>query len=210
MNNSKLDMLQNNKFMIFGPGRTGSKLIVDLIRHSFHRNNLPFHYFEPIHTIEDLPKDFFIWHHHNIENYVNFLKPQFQNVTKILSTRNMIDSTYSWAIVRRTNQFHIYGDQKIEINPFFLPISEFLETYNNIKNFYSRIKSKLDNDTLIIDYDSYVNNNNYILNILNLPIMEIDSKSRITKKNVGTHEEWIANFQEINEVAKKLSPNPCF
>ena len=201
-------LLKYNKYMVVGPGRTGSKLIVDYIRMAYYKNNLLIRYFDPTQNIECLPKHFFVWHHHSIENYQDCLKSDFSKITKVLSIRNMVDSTYSRAIVNRTTKFHLYFNQTVEVIPFHLPVDEFLFTYNNIVSFYDGIKSVITDDTIIIDYLDYCNNYDHIANTLNLPKVIIDSDSRIPKKNLYSSSDWIINYKEIEELSMGLSKFP--
>jgi len=148
------------------------------------------------------PKE--ILHSHNADDV--FLHNE--STMHIVSTRNLIDSTYSNIIGVQTGiwrYFYRIGN----ITPFVVDPEQFLRKYNSKILFFNRLKEILPENYLKIDYDEYNNNMENLFNILKLNKLYYRmSRSKLPVKTIGTYRDWIINFDELQEIAKNLDPHP--
>ena len=199
-------------YIVVGPGRTGSKYIVNILRH-FHLQNFIFlKYNSPDLEVKSI-EPFNIYHSHTKE----IIKLENKNTKIILSIRNIINSTLSWFIVPYIKKFHLFRDDlsKTEVVPFYLDPQTFIVHYNHTKNFYQYFTKESIEKITIINYDDVLHpdgNLDYhvILNKLNLKIREPILNPLIVK-NPGTYPQWIKNWEEIKSIFDSLETDPtCF
>ena len=219
---------KDDSYVVVGPGRTGSKYIVDIIRVTYKYYNIKLLYLLP----DNLPfKNFespgVIHHCHDLEIF----KIKNLNTKIILNTRNVVDSVLSWCILfennawgtdpmnkfqlyPKENRFHTFLIEKYEktIPSFYLDPTVFMIHYDNVKKFYQSITKKDLERSIIIEYDTNLIFLNTIINKLNfnLPISyykQFDGQ-KIPVQNPGTPKQWIKNWNEIEDLILPLESNP--
>jgi len=196
-------MNKNDSWLIIGPGRTGSKVIVDILRSAYMQENIYLAYISPIRARAPA-RSGTILHSHNINDFsLGYEKC-------ILSTRNYIESAISWCIQPHVGEWHLYSDLHKEkmsrITQFVLDPNLVLEKYNSIKTFYCDIDKYITPDTITIDYSEFCNNPSAILYRLGLDLnTPLDV---IPSKNPGTYSDWILNWDEIQSVLDNLHTDP--
>jgi hypothetical protein len=212
-------MLPIKSYIVVGPGRTGSKYIVNILRHFYLQNRI----FLKENFIENLEgksiEPFHIYHSHTKE----IIKLENKNTKIILSIRNVVNSALSWCINPYIKKFHLFQDDllKTEVVPFYLDPQTFIFHYNYTKNFYQYFTKESIEKITIINYDDVLHSDgrrlNYdvILNKLNLksstdPQMN-QPQMYFPVKNPGTYPQWIKNWEEIKSISDDLETDPtCF
>lgn len=184
-----------HKWLVIGPGRTGSKVIVNYIR-SYYRGKLK--YIDPSHTSIPLDdENFWIFHSHDVNIYKQLMD---SSVNLIASTRDPVDSALSWCILNRTKIWHQYPGEKfitINIEPFVLSVEDLDRNYCLIVNFYEELKKCLNNKTTIIDYSQFENNNEKLADILKMKV----AQPFLPLKNTDIW-QWIINRSEVESKIK--------
>jgi hypothetical protein len=208
-----MNLLNFKKWMVVGPGRTGSGFIVDVILNYYSKQKQIITYVGPpasydIKRIDE--KINLVIHTHSIESFLKY-KDKCDHI--ILSTRNMVDSAISWLIQREIGMWHIYDTNQlktVEHNRVKKPFDYdfFLNQYGNAKWFYETIKPHINNSVITIDYQEIYNGPNHIINLLNLCNTSDTSKFRLPIKNPGLPQEWFTNWEEISEKIVSLNKNP--
>lgn len=194
-------------WLIVGPGRTGSKLIVDTLRGVYRSKKIDPIYHSPEHAIIDPAQSYCVYHSHRVEDYLKLLNTDTQLV---LSTRDMIDSALSYCIQEQTNIWHTYANlpqTKLEIKPFHLDLARFDHYYNRVNNFYVEILPHLNNKTFIIPYSEITNGYRKILELLNLNWVYLPNYVMPIKKP-GNFPDWIINWDKIVNHIETLNRNP--
>lgn len=183
------------------PGRTGSLLILSFLSNVAKVTPIVRYDTDNIGPLK--PKE--ILHSHTPED-VHLAN---QDTFFILSTRNLIDCTYSRIIGRHTNRWRYYQNRGT-VNPFTITIEDYLSAYNFTVNYYKALKPILPNSILRIDYNEFADDSTKLIKILNLPEIsyKFANKSHIPTKTPGTYQTWIINYDEINEFAQTLDPIP--
>lgn len=195
-------MNEKDSWLIIGPGRTGSKVIVDVLRSSYRHCNYPFRYITPGNHLPAEPG--FILHSHNVEDF------ELGYTRCILNTRNCVESAISWCITPHVGEWHLYEHRHKEklsrIEPFVLDPSLVLEEYRSVRYFYENVKRYLTPSVLRIDYSEFREDASTLL-----PILGLDSSTPlqfIPVKNPGTYTDWIKNWDEIWDIVKDLPTDP--
>jgi hypothetical protein len=191
----------NLNILLMSPGRTGSLLILSFLSSvakitpivRYDRDNL-----EPL-----KPKE--ILHSHTPED----VKLSNKDTLFILSTRNLIDSTFSRIIGRKTNRWRYYRSEG-SIQPFHVSIDDYLNAYKFSLDYYNTLQYYLPKKYIRVDYSQFSDNAENLLDILNIPKIsyKFASKNLIPTKTPGTYRDWIINYDEVNAFAQTLKQNP--
>lgn len=140
--------MTNCSWIVFGPGRTGSYLIMHTLRCYYNSLNLNYQTFDPDfepHAVSDKKQ---IWHSHNYKILANI--PQYTNL--ILSTRNIVESAISWCIVQKTKLYHIFPEPNLSLEQLQL-----LENYNKMEKFVLEIDQLEDKCEQIFNFYKELN-----------------------------------------------------
>jgi hypothetical protein len=199
-----------DNWIVVGPGRTGSKVIVDTIE-KICRQLLIFPELKgPNHDIQKLEPGK-IYHTHR---QTALVLQQTQPVTKcILSTRDLVDSSISWCIQPYIGEWHLHpfvhraliSQLNENIPAFYLDPKLFIHYYETTKLFYQEIRNFDLSNVIIIDYTDFQNNIEIIAKILDYPQFPIKNRP---VKNPGSPEQWISNWDEIELITKDLERDP--
>ena len=195
----------NDIWAVIGPGRTGSKLIVDCIRNAYSINNTPLRYIwptEPVTIVEGS-----IIHNHNIDT-LSILENTKTKI--IISTRDMVESSLSWCIQEHTGKWHLYSLNEwlnVKITPFKLDLNRFYQKYHGATIFYKKLAQNFmqNKELLIIDYSEFKNDPTRILKLIGLDDQNILRKPF---KNPGSPETWISNWNDIKQELSCLERIP--
>lgn len=189
-------------WLIVGPGRTGSKIIVDALRSFYRYNHVPHTYNTP--DSDAVLAENCIRHSHRVPDF------QLGYTRKILSTRNCVDSTFSWCIQPHIGKWHLYEhlhrEQMTKINPFVLDIKLFLDQYHRVRKFYELSKQFIAASTLVLDYSEFCHNPQILYGKLGIP--DPGPIDYMPRKNPGPYKNWIINWDEISEVIANLPTQP--
>jgi hypothetical protein len=198
-------------WLIIGPGRTGSKVIVDIIRNvylqSYHRS----YYFNPNSDLNTALKKIpinKIVHSHQVEFFYAFKKI---GARIVLSKRNMIESALSWVIQREIGHWHIYDTNTLKgvtVSKTNFDYDFFMENYIKAKKFYENIKLELDDSIIIIDYDEFKDDSNAIVNKLNIDEYSTSANFKLSMKNPGSPSDWFLDWDTVSEKIRKLDFMP--
>jgi hypothetical protein len=205
--------------MVLGPGRTGSKYIVRVLKCFHLQNFILLKYNPPASEVKSI-EPYNIYHSHTKE----IIKLKNENTKITLSIRNVVNSTLSWCIQPHIKKWHLTPRDLLnfEIVPFYLDPSTFISHYNNAKHFYQYFTKESIEKITIINYDDVLHSDgrrlNYdvILNKLNLksstdPQMNQPQMYYFPIKNPGTYPQWIKNWEEIKSISDGLETDPtCF
>ncbi len=195
-------MNKDDSWIIIGPGRTGSKVIVDTLMSAYRHFRWPLTYIAPGNCITAKPGH--LLHSHNLED----LELGYTN--RVFSIRNCVESAISWCVQPHIGEWHLYHHKHKEklgrISPFVIDPALVLQQYTAIRRFYSTAQSKINSNSIIIDYTDFRDNNYTLLEKLNLD--RSITLSRMPVKNPGTYSDWILNWDEVHCAVKDLSIRP--
>ncbi|CAK0772620.1 hypothetical protein CCP3SC1AL1_620018 [Gammaproteobacteria bacterium] len=217
---------KEDSYVVVGPGRTGSRYIVDIIRLAYNKHRIKLNYCMPTLTSENFESLGTIYHSHNLEIF----KIKNLNTKFILSTRNVVDSALSWCVLDNNawgtnpiNKYHLYPKRhtlhnffienyKKTIPSFYLDPEVLMSCYNRVKMFYQSITKKELERSIIIKYNETPIFLNTIINKLNFEIPAIYFNMfdgiLLPIKNPGTPNQWIKNWNEIEDLILPLESNP--
>ena len=196
---------EGDTWLVIGPGRTGSKVIIDFIRAVYWRAGINIRYFDPNQNINDACGAF-IKHSHYFED----LSYQYKYI--VYSKRDPVESALSWLIQKKIVHWHLYVgrhdyiiDKGIDfVKPFYMPVDEFLTRYNLVNWFYKEVN--LPKHAKIIEYNNFKDDPYLLFDILD--IEEKFTLERLPVKNPGEHKQWILNWEEIElEISKLRNAN---
>jgi hypothetical protein len=198
----------NDNWIVVGPGRTGSKVIVDTIEKICRQLKIIVNIKNPNSIIESLvPLN--IYHSHNCQDL-----QYISQVSKcVLSTRDLVDSVLSWCIQPYIGEWHLYPvahrELKIQLEKsipaFHLEPALFMHYYEWVQNFYRETRQYDLSNVIIIDYKDFQNDRTTIAKILDYPSFPIRG---LPVKNPGTPAQWITNWSKIEEIIKPLERDP--
>jgi hypothetical protein len=207
-----MQLSTQDSWLIIGPGRTGSKVIVDIIRGVYFKKCYPIKYFDPSSDLNralvDIPINKIV-HSHTVEFFDAFKK---KRTHVVLSKRNMIESSLSWVIQREIGYWHIYDSttlESINISPIKFDYDFFMQIHTSVTSFYQSIKSRLDESVIVIDYDDLKNNPYYVVaNKLGINEYIVDCNFILPIKNPGLPKNWFIDWDNIYEKISKLESIP--
>jgi hypothetical protein len=208
-----------DSWVVLSPGRTGSKVIVDIIGHFYGYQMMNLTYDAPVICEQSVTevRPLGIIHSHQAMDYEKFV---YFTPHIVISTRDMVESALSFVIQKRIKEWHFYSTedaQNIEIEPFKLDLDEFYEHYDDSLRFYTDLKKALSKykprkNFHIIDYSEFKNNSSNIYNILNFKnINYVHSSSLLGKVpvlNPGIPHDWISNWYTIEYIFARLKRKP--
>jgi len=190
----------NLNILLLTPGRTGSTCILKLYSEIStittkvrkHRDNI-----YPLSKNE-------ILHSHTVSD-VNLAN---ENTIFIVSKRNLIETTYSRIIGTETQKWAYFQNEPIK--PFYSTKEFFLQAYKGIYDFYDELRPLLPGHTIHVDYKDFSDDFTKLFDILQVSKMNLKfAKNKlIPVKTPGSYRDWILNFEELDEVARTLDPNP--
>jgi len=209
-------MFEYDSFIILSPGRTGSRYITSLITQAYKQQGIMLKYMKPGEKVIAIER-FNIYHSHDLE----ILKLERNNTLVVLSIRDLIDSTFSWCIRQMglvpsgINEDHFFiekhqsllEDLEQNIPSFHLDFNMFLSYYDNTKIFYQSLTKEDIENSIIIDYD-LLNDTSVILDKLKLKVTR--PMNWLPIKGPGTHQEWIKNWVDIENMVESLERRPEF
>lgn len=192
----------NFNVIILSPGRTGSTLIWDVfskiskvapIRRNYSENVTPLKPKECLHSHD--PTDVFLGN---------------TDTLYVVNTRDLVDSAISSGIVKHTNKFIYYKNESFNIQPFVFKIDEFVQFYESKKKFYENLKPIMPKTSVIVDYSLFSTNLEALFDIFHLSKdnLRLYPKSLLPQKVIGTHKDWILNYDEIIDFASSLEKKP--
>ena len=122
---------EGDTWLVIGPGRTGSKVIIDFIRAVYWRAGINIRYFDPNQNINDACGAF-IKHSHYFED----LSYQYKYI--VYSKRDPVESALSWLIQKKIIYWHLYVGRHDYIAHTYrkieLPEHAKIIEYNDFKN----------------------------------------------------------------------------
>jgi|688.fasta_scaffold365622_3 hypothetical protein len=208
----------SSNWIIISPGRTGSRYIADVYS-IFYRETfgVDTKYLGPGSEF-DPHAHWQFFHTHDPTKYVQFKK----NARCILSIRDMVDAALSYCIVEHTNLYHIFKNtdpneipsvQKIHISK-----EDFIGHYAYQVSFYRQVRDIIDDKTVVIRYNSILEDWRAVLWDAEIPINMITPavtekvQELAPVKNSWKSEDWILNWDEIEPLTKMLprKPEPFF
>lgn len=197
-----------DRWIVSGPGRTGSKVIIDVLRRLYlDRLGSHLKYDAPNDSMESGLLPGHIKHSHCSSELVGL-----RSVNVIISTRNLIDSSLSWSIQPRTGKWHSYvWNPPIKVIPFVLDPNTFLTHYNYGVQYYNDLNSIDLSEAVVISYEEFKDDLQVIPTKLGfLPIGPLTKRPLILAltKNPWSPKDWILNWDEISELCKTLEPDP--
>ena len=193
----------NDSWVVLGPTRTGSTVILSCIIKSYSAKKIQLKFFGTDSKLVPVPPRS-IWHYHdlNILNYKN------DNTNVVISTRDPVESALSYCIVEQFGHWHLQRENtKLIFNitrkvpKYTISKSMFLDRLASINTWYDLVPEHF----LRIDYSAFEHNISNVYKILDIPIPSNDTDITIMK-NPYLLKEWILNWDEISEVIKEL-PN---
>jgi len=193
---------------IIGPGRTGSKVIVDYVKNYYAHNNIFLNYQSPKIKVTK-PIEGCIIHTHQVDSYPIL---RDSNTKIIISTRDMVDSSLSWCIQKYIGAWHLYTMYQysnVKITAFELDFTEFYGHYDASLRFYRTLQNECiqyNPNVVVIDYTKFESNSNAILTLLD--IEDGGSFKRKPLKNPGSPEAWISNWHNIQTELYRLKRIP--
>ena len=130
----------------------------------------------------------------------------------------MVESALSYCVVDRTKIYHIFSNTSIgeipRIQPFHLPLNEFMEQYAYQVAYYRQVKELIQPDTVIIRYNSIMEDWRCVLWDVGFSPADITEEivNKVEKqaplKNHWDSRHWISNWDEIEHCARTLPFNP--
>jgi len=200
--------VKDDTWLVLGPGRTGSKVIVDVIIKLAEHFTVTPELVGPTHNVDSV-KLSTVYHSHKIQD----LRFQQMMTKTILSTRDMVDAALSWCIQPHIKEWHLYPVKHREIIkqleqniPYFYLDPELFNThYQRSKLFYQAIADYDLSKFIIIDYEEFKDSP---LNILaKLDYVHVPIRG-FPAKNPGSPDKWITNWDEISILIKDLERRP--
>jgi hypothetical protein len=189
---------ETDNWIVLGPGRTGSMLIVQAIVFLYRYHKLEFcNKSSPdvVHTDSLEPGN--ILHSHSISD----LRLINKNTKCIINTRSLIEATLSSCIQADSQQSHFLRDHNASITPFYLTPNKFLVQYEQTVQWYKQIKPLIPDNAIIIDYSQFCDDNSEIYKILNYTnLYSTHFKNRLEAgyvKTPGTYRSWITNYDKL-------------
>lgn len=191
----------NINILLMSPGRTGSNLIVYYYSHISRVTTKVREYTENLKSLE--AKE--ILHSHSPQDLQLINKDTFF----LLSTRNLIESTFSRIIAHHTDRWR-YINNKTEIKPFVCNLTEFDDFYFYYTSWYSQLKPLLPKEFFRVDYSQFQHNHLNLFDILKLSKKSylFADKMQFPNKTPGTYKDWIINYKELEEYSKTFEINP--
>jgi len=189
-------------WLVLSPKRTGSLAIVRSLYALYNYDANKFNYVSPSDSPHSIQQDFII-HTHNID-WIEFVT---ENTEVIISVRDPVESSLSWCIQPLLKEWHFYPWQVDKVNEikkiegFYLNPKDFIQSYENTIQWYNDLKIK--DSYKILNYADWKDNPSTILTRLGYDT--IAKENRLTLKNPGMPERWIKNYDEISDIANKLS-----
>lgn len=210
-----------NRWVVHGPRRTGSTVTFKIIQNIYKRLGKTTKIYGDMHgqpfPIQEL-SPFDIVHTHDIEN----LKLLDANSACIISIRDMVETTFSLAIMRTNSQAHIkavYSNNnyvpvvekskpKISINP-----EKFKDYYRHVLKFYNRVNRSAivaeHPNMLFIGYKDFSAD----INLLP-PIMGFKLKSPLTNLVIPmknpSYKDRIENYKELVKISEEFERDPFY
>lgn len=203
----------HTNWLITSPGRTGGRLIADVLTH-FYDLTLG-HKLRYIGTGQDHEFNYRahwqVYHSHD-----STILTRFRNFGgRILNTRNMVQSALSYCILPFSKYYHQWRDSGITITPekHYLDPEVFSRHYNYQVEFYTRTRDFMGPDVIIMPYESIVQDTFYITRALGISDIHLtDIRDTILRrspiKNDWRPADWIANWQEIEQLTYYLETDP--
>jgi hypothetical protein len=200
--------LPSDNYIVAGPGRTGSKVIVDTIM-KICRQLAIFTEIKNPELVIEIIEPGKIYHTHQW----HYLQHSQAVIKCILSIRDLIDSSLSWCIQPYIGEWHLYPLKHRELRTrleenipaFYLDPMRFIHYYESAKTFYQEAGKYDLSDVVIVDYSIFQNDHTNIAKILDYPLFPIRG---LPVKNPGIPEQWITNWDEIEKIIKGLERNP--
>lgn len=222
-------LTSNDRWVVIGPGRTGSRVIVDLITAAYHVQGMELRNLDP--TTHSVPGPLEILHTHEVQD-LEHIDPG-SSTRYVLSTRDTVDSSLSWCIQPHLGAWHTYNERRRSLShvesrrpsllearksgtsyvvkPFHLDPEEFMCLNDRAQNFYPQVSASpwLPAHTIKIDYSDISRGIQQVLPLLGIPkINWLSLVHYLPQKNPGRHREWISNWDEIARVCETLNRNP--
>lgn len=195
----------NFNWIVLGPLRSGSKLVVDIITNIYIQNIIHLQYFNPATNAESVlnwSKSNWILHSHSPKVVKDIILNSDRSKLKIiLTSRDVIAASLSRCILDQTNIYHMYlGYPKtfITIKPFKLDIERYKLFYNEHQNVFAEVQNYDIDVDYKLDYDSYENDPFLIAKYLEMEnFMKRKFTRNIPLKNPGTYDQWFINWDDI-------------
>jgi hypothetical protein len=210
-----------NKWVVLGPRRTGSTVTYKIVQNIYKRLGKTTKIYGDVHgqpfPITEL-KPFDVVHTHDVEN----LKLLDINTACIISIRDMVETTFSLAIMRTNSTAHI---RSVYTNNNYIPVTEkvkpkisidpdkFKEYYRHVLKFYNRINRNeivaQHPNMLFIGYKDFSAD----INLLP-PIMGFKLKSPLTNLVIPmknpSYKDRIENYKELNKISEEFERDPFY
>lgn len=192
-------MLKN--WIVLAPMRSGSKLIVDVIRNYYLiEKYLKYSYLDPntkFVNINSTIKSPWILHSHNVEEIQEYIN---SDAIIILNDRDILECVLSRLIVDQTKKWHHYRNSTRTIVPFTLELNKFIDYYNDHLNFKKIVKHYKNKANFILDYSLFKNDPMIIAKQLNLSIKRNNSKYNLSIKYPESYDKWFINWHEVKDL----------
>lgn len=199
----------NHSWLILGPGRTGSKILVDSIVELYRLHDINLRCADPTEQIIKIAPGT-VYHSHLMSD------EHFGNTVThfVLSIRDMVDCALSWTKQPHIGYYHLYNKTHADeisalsgrIPSFYLNPTDLLLSYSRIIMFYKLLELQNIEDMIIVDYDRLCANQSSFFSKVGYPGL-LNTES-MPVKNPGTNAEWFVNWDEISELIAKLERRP--
>lgn len=189
-------MIKN--WIVLAPMRSGSKLIVDVIRNYYLiEKYLKYFYLDPntkFVNINPTIKSPWILHSHTVEEIQEYIN---SDAIIVLNDRDILESVLSRLIVDQTKKWHHYRHSTRTIVPFTLDLYKFIEYYNHHLNFKKVVKNYKNKAHYILDYSLFKNDPMIITKQLNLSIKRNNEKYNLSIKYPESYDKWFINWNQV-------------
>lgn len=193
-------MKQN--WIVLAPMRSGSKLIVEVIRNYYSiEKKLYYEYFDPNTNFDKIPflaNSQWIFHshkHNDIQKYIA------SKAKVVLNDRDILESVLSRLIVDQTKEWHYYKYKRIEIAQLKLDLPLFKKYYHEHLHFRNSIARFKHLVNYVLEYNLFQNNPQIITKYLDLSIdHNLNLKYVLPMKRPGSYDQWFVNWHEVKDL----------
>lgn len=189
-------------WIVLAPMRSGSKLIVEVIRNYYLiEKKINYKYLNPNTKFDDiqfLANTHWIFHSHKHNDIQKYIASKAKIV---LNDRDILESVLSRLIVDQTKEWHYYQHKRPEIVQFKLNLSLFKKYYREHLQFRNSINQFKHLVNYILEYNFFQNNPLIILKYLGLSIdHNLNLQYNLPIKRPGLYEQWFENWHEVKDL----------
>lgn len=205
-----MNISPDDRWMVCAPVRTGSRYVASLISNIYNANGIVFNMLtNDIGSELNYLSPSVVLHTHYVNNYMSL--HDFPNMNSVVLVRNICDSLLSMFIATHTKKFHFSSKWEydgIVVEKIHISVPDILRQYHNLKQFYTNIQLYLKPNTHVLYYDDIMAGVERVTEILGLDQHvtsdNIDKISYLPIKNPWNKQDWIENWEEVQDTLSKL------